>query len=130
MIADTSFLIDIMRSDKDAIKKTEEIEKNGNTIAVSSISIFELFVGVALSVKKDQERKKINQILNGLSIISFDEESAREAGKIYAQKRKNGSTIEIEDSMIAGICSRRKEILITRNIKHFSDIEGLRIESY
>ncbi len=130
MIADTSFLIDIMKSDIRVIEKAEEIEKKGITIAVTSISIFELFVGVALSVKKDQERKKINQILNGLSIISFDEESAREAGKIYAQKRKNGSTIEIEDSMIAGICSRRKEILITRNIKHFSDIEGLRIESY
>ena len=130
MIADTSFLIDIMKSDIRVIEKAEEIEKKGITIAVTSISIFELFVGVALSVKKDQERKKINQILNGLSIISFDEESAREAGKIYAQKRKNGSTIQIEDSMIAGICSRRKEILITRNIKHFSDIEGLRIESY
>ena len=130
MIADTSFLIDIMKYDKDAIKKAEEIEKKGNTIAVTSISIFELFIGVSLSIKQDQERNKINRILNGLSIISFDEDSAREAGKIYAQKRKNGSLIEPEDSMIAGICSRRNEILITRNIKHFSDIEGLRVESY
>ncbi|MCL4348341.1 MAG: type II toxin-antitoxin system VapC family toxin [Candidatus Thermoplasmatota archaeon] len=130
MIADTSFLIDIMKSDKDAIRKAEEIEKKGNTIAVTSITIFELFIGVSLSIKQDQERNKINRILNGLSIISFDEDSAREAGKIYAQKRKNGSAIEPEDSMIAGICSRRNEILITRNIKHFSDIEGLRIESY
>ena len=130
MIADTSFLIDIMKYDKDAIRKAEEIEKKGNTIAVTSISIFELFIGVSLSIKQDQERNKINRILNGLSIISFDEDSAREAGKIYAQKRKNGAAIEPEDSMIAGICSRRNEILITRNIKHFSDIEGLRVESY
>ena len=130
MIADTSFLIDIMKYDKDAIRKAEEIEKKGNTIAVTSISIFELFIGVSLSIKQDQDRNKINRILNGLSIISFDEDSAREAGKIYAQKRKNGAAIEPEDSMIAGICSRRNEILITRNIKHFSDIEGLRVESY
>jgi predicted nucleic acid-binding protein len=130
MIADTSFLIDIMKYDKDAIRKAEEIEKKGNSIAVTSISIFELFIGVSLSIIQDQERNKINRILNGLSIISFDEDSAREAGKIYAQKRKNGSLIEPEDSMIAGICSRRNEILITRNIKHFSDIEGLRVESY
>ena len=130
MIADTSFLIDIMKYDKDAIRKAEEIEKKGNSIAVTSISIFELFIGVSLSIIQDQERNKINRILNGLSIISFDEDSAREAGKIYAQKRKNGAAIEPEDSMIAGICSRRNEILITRNIKHFSDIEGLRVESY
>ena len=37
MIADTSFLIDIMKYDKDAIKKAEELEKKGNTIAVTSI---------------------------------------------------------------------------------------------
>jgi predicted nucleic acid-binding protein len=130
MIADTSFLIDIMKSDKEAIKKAEEIEKKGNTIAVTSISIFELFVGVTLSIKQDRERNKINTILKGLPIISFDEDSAIEAGKILAQRRKDGSSIEPEDSMIAGICSKRNEILITRNIKHFNDIEGLRIESY
>ncbi len=130
MIADTSFLIDIMKSDNEAIKKAEETEKNGSTIAVTSISIFELFVGVALSIKQEQERNKINRILNGLSIISFDEDSAREAGKIFAQKRNNGSTIEPEDSMIAGVCLRRNEILITRNVKHFKDIDGLRIDSY
>ena len=130
MIADTSFLIDIMKSDKEAIKKAEEIEKKGNTIAVTSISIFELFVGVTLIIKQDRERNKINTILKGLPIISFDEDSAIEAGKILAQRRKDGSSIEPEDSMIAGICSKRNEILITRNIKHFNDIEGLRIESY
>ncbi len=130
MIADTSFLVDIMKSDKDAIRKADEIEKTGNTIAVTSISIFELFVGVNLSIKQEQERNKITRILNGLSIISFDEDSAREAGRIFAQKRRNGLVIDPEDSMIAGICSRRNEILITRNIKHFQDIENVRIESY
>ncbi|MFG1450354.1 MAG: type II toxin-antitoxin system VapC family toxin [Thermoplasmataceae archaeon] len=130
MIADTSFLVDIMKSDKDAIRKADEIEKTGNTIAVTSISIFELFVGVNLSIKQEQERNKITRILNGLSIISFDEDSAREAGRIFAQKRRSGLVIDPEDSMIAGICSRRNEILITRNIKHFQDIENVRIESY
>ena len=119
-----------MKSDKEVIKKAEGIEKNGSTIAVTPISIFELFVGVTLSIKQDQERNKINRVINGLSIISSDEDSARAAGRIFAEKRKNRSVIDPEDSMIAGICSRRNEILITRNVKHFNDIEGLRIESY
>ena len=130
MIADTSFLIDIMKSNKEAIKKAEEIENRGSTIEVTSISIFELFVGVTLSIEQDLKRNKINRILKGLSIISFDEDSAIEAGKIFAQKIKNVSTMEPEDSMIAGICSRRNEILVTRNIKHFNDIEGLRVERF
>ena len=130
MIADTSFLIDIMKSDKEAIKKAEEIEKKGDAISVTAISIFELFVGVTLSIKQDRERNRIMRILKGLPIINFKEDSAREAGRIFAQKRKEGSTIEPEDAMIAGICSIRNEVLITRNIKHFNDIEGLRVDSY
>jgi predicted nucleic acid-binding protein len=130
VIADTSFIIDIMKSNKEAIEKAEEIEKSGSSIAVTSISIFELFVGIGLSIKQDRERYKIARVLNGLSIISFDEDSAREAGRIFAQKRRNGSTIDPEDSMIAGICAKRNEILITRNLKHFSDIENVKIESY
>jgi tRNA(fMet)-specific endonuclease VapC len=130
VIADTSFIIDIMKSNKEAIEKAEEIEKSGSTIAVTSISIFELFVGIGLSIKQDQERYKIARVLNSLSIISFDEDSAREAGRIFAQKRRNGSTIDPEDSMIAGICAKRNEILITRNLKHFSDIENVKIDSY
>lgn len=119
-----------MKSNKEAIEKAEEIEKSGSSIAVTSISIFELFVGIGLSIKQDRERYKIARVLNGLSIISFDEDSAREAGRIFAQKRRNGSTIDPEDSMIAGICAKRNEILITRNLKHFSDIENVKIESY
>jgi len=130
MIADTSFIIDIMRANKEAIKKAEEIERTGSTIAVTSISIFELFVGVGLSIEQDYERKKITRILDGLSVISFDKDSAKEAGRIYAQKRRDGLVIDPEDSMIAGVCAKRNEILITRNIKHFSDIENVRIDSY
>ena len=32
--------------------------------------------------------------------------------------------------MIAGICARKNEILITRIIKSFYDIENVRIETY
>ena len=71
MIADTSFLIDIMKSDKEAIKKAEEIEKKGDAISVTAISIFELFVGVTLGIKQDRERNRIMRILKGLPIINF-----------------------------------------------------------
>ncbi len=117
-----------MKSDKEVIKKAEEIEKKESTIEVTSISISELFVGVILSIKQNQERNKINRVINGLLIISFDADSIREAGIIFAEKRKNGSIMDPEDSMIAGICSRKSKILITRNVKHFNDIEGLRIK--
>jgi predicted nucleic acid-binding protein len=130
MIADTSFLIDIMKSDEEAINKAKDLKKKGVAIMITSISIFELFVGVTLSIKQDQEKKKIIRILEGLSMVGFDEDSAKEAGRIFAEKRKLGLTIDPEDAMIAGICAKRNETLITRNVKHFKDIEGVRIDTY
>lgn len=38
--------------------------------------------------------------------------------------------INIEDIMLAGIALTHNESIITRNIKHFSKIEGLKIETY
>ncbi|WP_084273105.1 PIN domain-containing protein [Picrophilus oshimae] len=32
-----------------------------------------MFVGIGLSIKQDQERHKISRLLNGLSVINFDE---------------------------------------------------------
>ena len=38
--------------------------------------------------------------------------------------------IDPEDAMIAGIARTNKQRIITRNVKHFSDIEGVEIENY
>ena len=130
MIADTSLIIDIMKSEAAAVNKIKDLENKGVAVMTTSISIFELFVGVTISIKQDQERKKIMRILDGLSIIGFDEDSAKEAGRIFAEKRKAGLTIDPEDAMIAGICVRRNETIITRNRKHFEGIEDLKLDTY
>jgi predicted nucleic acid-binding protein len=36
-----------------------------------------------------------------------------------------GQTIGMADSLIAGICLERDGILLTRNVKHFSRVDGL-----
>ena len=62
--------------------------------------------------------------------IKLDDDSAMEAGWIFAQKRREVLAIDSEDHTIVGICARRNEIPITRNIKYFRDIENVRIDDY
>ena len=130
MIADTTFLIDVMREDRSAIAKGEELEREGVQVNITTVSVFELYVGLNLSTKPIEEKNKIDKVLGNIVVQNFDFDSACEAGEIFADKKRRGLTIDPEDAMIAGICISNEEPILTRNVNHFSNIGGLTVESY
>lgn len=130
MIADTSYFIDVMRADPGAIDKTKELEAHGIPINLTSITVFELYVGIGLSNKSTEEKSIVHSVISSMSVISLDFESASEGGLIFSAKKKEGKTIDPEDAMIAGIARFNHDTLLTRNTSHFTGIEGVSIESY
>jgi len=130
VIADTTFLIDLMRNDKPAADKETILEENGISVYLTTVSVFELYVGFNLSSKRVHVTKKIERVLGNLEILPFDFDSANEAGEIYAYKKRSGLTIDPEDAMITGICKTAIEPVLTRNIDRFSRIEGVALETY
>ena len=130
LLADTSFIIDVLVGDKTAIQKAREIEDKGMPIMVSVITLFELYVGITLSKKASEEKNRINTVLESLPLLNFDLESSKEAGKIYGDKINAGIKIDSEDAMIAGIAKVKGVKVITRNLKHFQGIDGVTIEKY
>ncbi len=130
MIADTTFLIDVMRRDITAIEKGEQLEGVGVKVSITSVSIFELYVGLNMSTKPMEEKSKIDNILGNVIVNNLDFHSSCEAGEIFAEKKRRGLTIDPEDAMIAGICIANGEPLLTRNVNHFANIDGLIVESY
>lgn len=130
MIADTSFIIDIMAKDPSAIRKAQALEQTGLSIVIGTPTLFELFAGVAQSRKPEEEKSKIITTLSSISQLSLDSPSASAGGLIYGEKMRTGRTIDPEDAMIAGIAKVNAEKVLTRNTKHFSDIEGVSVENY
>jgi tRNA(fMet)-specific endonuclease VapC len=130
LLADTTFLIDLMERRPEAIEKARELEKKSVAIQVSSPSIFELYVGLSLSKRAIEEKSKIVSVVETLPQLPLDIEAARVAGTIYAEKRKAGLTIDPEDAITAGVAKVNGETILTRNTKHFSNIEGVKTESY
>ena len=130
MIADTTFIIDVMNGDHDAIQKAKLLQRENSPISVTSVSIFELYVGVGATNKREEEVVKILDLIDGLPVHPLDEISSREAGIIYTHRKKQGKPIQSEDAMIAGICKFRNDPLLTRNVRHFAGIDGLSIERY
>ena len=68
--------------------------------------------------------------IGGLVIIPFDKQAAERGGEIDGSLIKAGNKIGIIDSMIAGIALIRKEKILTRNVKDFSRVKGLEIDTY
>jgi tRNA(fMet)-specific endonuclease VapC len=130
MIFDTTFVIDIMKNDEKAVKKLQEIIKKGETQMVTSLTVFELFSGLARSKKPLKEKNKIMNTLKGQVILHLDNTSAERGGKIDGTLIKEGNMIGPIDSMIAGIALIKKEKVLTRNTKDFTRIDQLEVESY
>jgi tRNA(fMet)-specific endonuclease VapC len=130
LIADTSFIIDIMAKDPAAIRKARALEETGVNIVIGTPTVFELFAGVAQSRKPEEEKSKIITTLSSISQLSLDSPSASAGGLIFGEKMNAGRTIDPEDAMIAGIAKVNAEKVLTRNTKHFSDIEGVIVENY
>ena len=129
MIADTSFIIDIMDGDALALQKLSVVEKGGTPLNVTALTVFELWSGIARSKKKEDEKKKVRGVLLNQSVVDFDRFSAELAGSIHGELFERGTPIGSVDSMIAGIARMRGEKILTRNVKHFQRA-GVDVEMY
>jgi tRNA(fMet)-specific endonuclease VapC len=130
LLADTTFIIDVMKKDTSAVRKAEELSDASLSILVGTPTIFELYVGVGLSVKSAEEREKVLGILRSLPHLPLDAVSASKAGLIYANRVKEKTKIDPEDAMLAGIAIQNNEPLLTRNRKDFAGIPELKVETY
>ena len=130
MLADTTFIIDIMREDEDAVEKARELSGASISVLVGTPTIFELYVGVGLSVRASEEREKVLSVLKSLPNLPLDASAASKGGAIYAQKIREGTKIDPGDAMLAGIAIQNNETIITRNKRHFAGITDLKLEPY
>ena len=130
MIQDTSFIIDLLRGDETAERLLDIIEKEAQPQKVSSVTVLELYEGVARSQMPESKQKRILDILETKHVVSADRAVMRKAGKLSGELVNDGKRIEREDCIIAATALLNDEPIITRNTKHFGRVDGLEIRSY
>lgn len=130
MILDTTFLIDLMKADSSAVRKLKDLERNKIAQNIATPTLYELYVGITLSDKPEKEKRKIIDTLTSVNILDLNAKSATKAGKVQGELIKEGKMIDPEDAMIAGIALLNNEIILTRNVEHFSRIRDVKIETY
>ena len=58
-------------------------------------------------------------------VLPFDQAAAEEAATLMTVRRRSGRTVELRDTMIAGIALAQRATLATRNVRHFDDLRVL-----
>jgi len=134
-IFDTTFLIDLVRGDKGAVKKAEEIDEQGVFKAISIITVHEYLRGIYYLFSHDEKLlknklEKAEAELIRFEILPYTYEVAKTAAEIDAKLARNGQAISFSDTIIAATATHYKLTLVTRNTEHFSRILNLQIETY
>lgn len=96
-----------------------------------SVSVFELWYGVAKSVQTDANTRRLKMFLEGqVRVLEFGEEDSRRAGEIRNTLERTGKPIGTYDVLIAGQAMNRRLMLVTANTKEFARIKGLAWEDW
>lgn len=127
-IADTSFIIDLMRRDPGALSLYEVYEKEGTILQTTGITALELYKGAMISGTKSN-RLKVATILELFTVIPVDESIYEAFGRISAVLSLNGNSIGDFDEVIAAIAIRFDGEIITRD-RHFLKVPHLKVISY
>lgn len=127
---DTSILIDFLKGNSKAIKVIQKYEEQGHTIAVATPTIIEIVRGLKSKYSTPRERTLVYDFIESINSLDLDKNSAVVAGKVEMELADAGMKMDLTDIMIGSIALMNQEVLLTKNIKHFSRIKGLEVETY
>jgi tRNA(fMet)-specific endonuclease VapC len=109
-------------------KKMKKIDEE--RISVSSITVAELYFGAYNSGRKEENKQLIDELLEKINIIHFDESAAQCFGQIKSLLKSQGKIICDSDLFIAAAAISNDLILVTNNERHFERISDLEITNW
>ena len=131
---DSSFLIDLLRETArerpgPAFDLIESLDAN-ELLGVSVHVVCELRAGAELSRRVLQEHEALDHLLSGVLVVFPDDRFAPEYAKLVAATTRGGRRVAAMDLMIATAAILDRAPLVTRNVKDFSRVPGLRVLDY
>jgi predicted nucleic acid-binding protein len=124
--------------DTNILSEPYKVRPNENVLAwlleyqsqlyTTAVTVAELFYG-ACRLPAGKRREGLLLAVEELAraydqrVLSFDADAARVYGLLQANSRQEGSTLSVEDAMIAAICRVHKATLATHNTKDFANLD-------
>jgi len=99
-------------------------------IKIPSVVKAELLLGAEKSQTRDRILDRLERFLEPFEIMPFDDQVSYRYAKIRSQTERVGKIVGANDLFIAAIVAFNEGILITKNTREFSVVEGLQVEDW
>ena len=126
-LVDTDWVIHYLNGHPEIISRIQDLATEG--IALSVISLAELYEGVFYSRDPQQSEKGLEAFLRGIELASIDDETTRMFGRERGRLRAQGKSVGDFDLLIGATALRHGLVVLTNNRRHFELIDKLQIIS-
>ena len=126
-LLDTDTLIFVFRRAGNCLAQLDR--QNDSDIAISSINLFELEYGMGKSSNRIKMDSYVLNLCRRYAVLDFDRAGSLQAGFILALLHTRGTPKGPYDVQMAGIALSKNLTIVTRNIREFERVPGLRVEN-
>ena len=128
-VLDTSFLVDLMRGQEEALDALARIEEEYHDLSTTVVNLLELFRGAYLSERREENIAKVIEIVENLDTVGIVWDTYPIYGALSATLKDKGIPVNEFDVVIAALVLGTDGILVTRD-QHFRNIPGLEVIGY
>lgn len=129
IVLDTNVLSALMRTNPEKVVVEWLDRQPADSVWLTSITVFEARFGLAL-LPKGRRRSGLERALDRVltedlsnRVLALDEMAAMTAAQLAADRQRSGRTVDLRDTLIAGIAQARRATIATRNARHFEGLE-------
>ncbi len=126
-LIDTDWVIDYLDGDDEVVRRVKQLLPSG--IGISVVSLAELFEGVAYSRNPVASESLLRVFLDDLDVVPLDEDVCRLFGVERGRLRSTGTMIGDFDLLIGCTAKFHGLTVLTNNVRHFTRIPELGVES-
>jgi tRNA(fMet)-specific endonuclease VapC len=121
-VLDTTWIVEYLRGNAEVISKIQELQGEG--LAVSIISVAELFEGVFRSNNPSGNEQALKDFLSAVTVLDITHDICRVYGEEKAKLLQKGTVIGALDLLIAATALHHNLTLHTED-HDFERLEGL-----
>lgn len=127
-LTDTDWVIHYLNGHAAIVRRLTKLQSEG-LLALSIVSLAELYEGVYYSADPEKHEAKIVDFVQGVHVLGIDDDTCRlfgkERGRLRALKKQVGDF----DLLIGATARQHGLTLLTNNRRHFALLEALTLES-
>ena len=103
---------------------------NASRMAISSITLSELFYGAEKSLNTDKNLEAVEEFVSHLDVLPYDAKASQHYGQIKAALEKKGQIIGENDIHIAAHATSHGLVLVSNNVREFKRVPNLVLENW